>query len=377
MAEESKYVYDEESVKAIIEWAQTAQLPQKVMLSEAEHIFDTSLYVNANICDIKQHYSDAFYNPAIDRLCRQYFREHPECRAINDFSFGGRKVEQKPKQVSQPSAIGYIPPHYVEKSKSVHSNFFRFISSLLTSYYGSKAKEVLKRLLEGYRLGATRDGAVIFWQIDSNNKVRTGKVIQYNPEDGHRIKGGQTSAVNWIHSILKKQQVLPQEWQLSQYLFGEHLLGGNPGKVAVLVESEKSAVIGSAIFPGYVWLATGGKSQLREEKLRVLTGRTVLLFPDADGYAEWKQRAGSMNFCKAIVSDIIEKNATPKQKADHIDIADWIICQIREGKLMCTADHLVEAEKILQRMMEKNPLLQKTDRRFRPCIGRCNSNRQR
>ncbi|MCB6666094.1 hypothetical protein LI167_22515, partial [Phocaeicola dorei] len=40
-------------------------------------------------------------------------------------------------------------------------------------------------------------------------------------------------------------------------------------------------------------------------------------------------------------------------------IADWIIYQIREGKLMCTADHLVEAEKILQRMMEKNPLLQK------------------
>lgn len=51
MAEESKYAYDEESVKVIIEWAQTAQLPKKVMLSEAEHIFDTSLYVNANICD--------------------------------------------------------------------------------------------------------------------------------------------------------------------------------------------------------------------------------------------------------------------------------------------------------------------------------------
>lgn len=38
MAQESKYVYDEESVKAIIEWAQTAQLPKEVMLSEAEHI---------------------------------------------------------------------------------------------------------------------------------------------------------------------------------------------------------------------------------------------------------------------------------------------------------------------------------------------------
>ena len=82
--------------------------------------------------------------------------------------------------------------------------------------------------MEDYRLGATRDGAVIFWQIDRENKVRTGKVMQYNPEDG------QTSAVNWIHSILKRQRVLAEEWQLSQCLFGEHLLNVYPDKVAVL-----------------------------------------------------------------------------------------------------------------------------------------------
>ena len=62
---------------------------------------------------------------------------------------------------------------------------------------------------------------------------------------------------------------------------------------------------------------------------------------------------------QGIVSDIIERNATPEQKADHIDIADWIIYQIQECKLMCTANHLVEAERILQRMIEKNPVLQK------------------
>ena len=32
--------------------------------------YDTSLYVRANINDIKQHYLDAFYNPAIIRLYR-------------------------------------------------------------------------------------------------------------------------------------------------------------------------------------------------------------------------------------------------------------------------------------------------------------------
>ena len=294
---------------------------------------------------------------------KQYFQDYPECRTSNAFSFDGQEREVKskstPTKPPKPTAIGYIPIHYVEKSKSVQSNFFRFLSTLLGNYYGSKSQEVLNRLLGEYRLGATREGAVIFWQIDKNGKVRTGKVMQYNPEDGHRIKAEQGAAINWIHSILKKQKVLPEDWQLSQCLFGEHLLSLYPDKVVVLVESEKSAIIGSAIFPNYVWLATGGKSQMKEEKISVLSGRTVLLFPDADGYTEWKQRAESMTYCKAIVSDLIEKHATPKQKADHIDIADWIIFQIQEGKLMSTANHLVEAEKILQRMIKKNPVLQK------------------
>lgn len=107
---------------------------------------------------------------------------------------------------------------------------------------------------------------------------------------------------------------MPEEWLLSQCLFGEHLLSLYPDKVVVLVESEKSAIIGSAIFPNYVWLATGGKSQMKEDKLRVLSGRTVLLFPDADGYTEWKQRAESMTYCKAIVSDLLENTLLPSRK---------------------------------------------------------------
>lgn len=66
----ANYNYEEESVKTLINWAETAQLPQEVTLSAAEHITDTSIYVRANINDIKQHYPDAFYNAAINRLYR-------------------------------------------------------------------------------------------------------------------------------------------------------------------------------------------------------------------------------------------------------------------------------------------------------------------
>lgn len=66
----ANYHYDEESVKAIIKWAETAELPQEVILSEAEHIIDTKAYVRANIYDINQHYPDPFFHPAINRLYR-------------------------------------------------------------------------------------------------------------------------------------------------------------------------------------------------------------------------------------------------------------------------------------------------------------------
>lgn len=60
----------EDAVLAIMDWAKSAKLPKEVTLSEAEHIYDTAMFVNANINDIKAHYPDAFYNPAIDRLYR-------------------------------------------------------------------------------------------------------------------------------------------------------------------------------------------------------------------------------------------------------------------------------------------------------------------
>ena len=53
-----EYNYEEESVNALIKWAESAQLPKEVVLSEAEHITDTSIYVRANINDIKQHYKE-------------------------------------------------------------------------------------------------------------------------------------------------------------------------------------------------------------------------------------------------------------------------------------------------------------------------------
>ena len=75
---------------------------------------------------------------------------------------------------------GEVPFSYVQKSASYKSNFIRFLCEFLTV-------DQIKLAGEYYALGATKTKEVIFWQIDINGKVRTGKIMQYNPTTGRRL----------------------------------------------------------------------------------------------------------------------------------------------------------------------------------------------
>lgn len=264
-------------------------------------------------------------------------------------------VQQKPIQKPQ-REIGYIPFQYVEKSASYNSSFVYFLCGLFDRY--SLESPTIERLMQDYALGATKDGSIIYWQIDTKGKVRTGKVMKYDPNTGHRVKDG--GGINWIHAIMKKQGLLPDDYHLVQCLFGEHLLKIYPTKVVALVESEKSALIASAVYPDYIWLATGGKSQLSIDKLKVLQGRTVVMFPDVDGFEYWSNKAKEVEAigCKVVVSDLLEKNATDEDRANKIDIADWLIRCLSESTVTEVKTAITETEKILQAMIEANPALQ-------------------
>ena len=114
--------------------------------------------------------------------------------------------------------------------------------------------------------------------------------------------------------------MLPKNWTLTQCLFGEHLLAKHPDAKVALVESEKTAVIAAGILPKYIWLATGGKFQFNA-RLSVLKGRTIIAFPDVDGYDLWRRKAAEMRELQITVSDLLERVATPEDKKNHIDIA--------------------------------------------------------
>ncbi len=213
-----------------------------------------------------------------------------------------------------------FPFEVVERSvrPEIVSSFTEFLLHLFDDV-------TVVKLVTEYQLGVTRAGDVIFFQIDIEGRCRTGKIMKYDPETGHRVKDERTKGrINWAHSLMKHSGALPEDWELTQCLFGEHLLSRHPDKPVALVESEKTAVICSAMMPEYVWLATGGKSQFNE-RLNVLQGRDIVAFPDVDGYEAWVQKAAALPCLNIKVSDILQKNATEDERKQHIDIADWLI----------------------------------------------------
>lgn len=223
-----------------------------------------------------------------------------------------------PKQDARP--ICTIPMTLVRKTVRLcpQSDFITFLLTLFDA-------ETVRHLADEYYIGVTRSSDTIFYQIDLKGQCRTGKVMKYDPSTGHRIKDLEAKVpITWIHSILKQQNLLPKEWDLTQCLFGEHLLSKYPDKPVALVEAEKTAIICSALMPQCVWVAVGGKTQLGD-KVEILRGRTVIAFPDTDGYDKWAQKCAERPHLNIQVSDYLQRTATEQDKAMGADIADILI----------------------------------------------------
>ena len=187
------------------------------------------------------------------------------------------------------------------KSRSDRNNLAQW---LCTQFPEEQVAEVLAR----YRTGSTRDGRIIYWQIDEYGQVRAGKVMAYDL-DGHRKKDGKGN-VCWVHSM-KIDGIRFDEMLAPQCLFGEHLaplLSPQGGKTAMpeysplgeiegaaIVESEKTALIMSLVCPDKVWLATGGKANFKEQMLWPLLGHEVAVYPDADALHDWAVRIAQLN----------------------------------------------------------------------------------
>ena len=108
-----EYKFDEQSVKELMEWAQTAQLPQELELSKAERIFDVKLCIESDLSCIRplsRCFLQSGYNSSLSYQGRAWRRNEVRgclssfAKVRNPLDFCG-KILQKMWNISSYSTI--------------------------------------------------------------------------------------------------------------------------------------------------------------------------------------------------------------------------------------------------------------------------------
>lgn len=247
----------------------------------------------------------------------EYFNDHPQ-EKNNLFDKNFHPIPSVKPVIVEPS---FIDENIMLASRKCfnQNNLYIFLSNR----FGEKEA---MRLFDLYKVGTSKywEGSTVFWQIDKQGNIRAGKIFLYKKKNGHRVKEGGTK-INWVHTIMKFS-----DYHLKQCLFGEHLLFLYSMMPVGVVESEKTALIAAHYMPDFVWVATGGKNGcFNQNTMQVLKDREVLLVPDLQATAQWEEKAHLLKgICKSVkVCQILEKAATPKQREEGLDLADFFLSE--------------------------------------------------
>jgi Domain of unknown function (DUF6371) len=253
---------------------------------------------------------------------KEFFADNPQNKPKHNkrkvrkhYGFASRKTESTEiKATIAKKTPDYIPYELFKRTLGNYdqNSFVHFLRILFPDNL-----EAVQSTLKRYFIGTYED-YICFPYIDKQNRVCKAKLIRYDHATGKRLKG------DFHTSSLSAKLGLGRNYK--QTFFGEHLLR-NSDKPVAIVESEKSALIGSICLPEYEWLAIGSKQSLKVEKIARLPRRDIILYPDADGFELWQEIA--LKACQkglaVNVSNLIEKNATSAQKAEGFDLADYLI----------------------------------------------------
>ena len=216
--------------------------------------------------------------------------------------------------------ISFIDNKTVQASLSGY-NINGLYQFLITHY----PEKDVKSTFDKYKVGTSKKwgGSTIFWQIDYNQKIRSGKVIKYNKRTGKRIKHPRP-LITWAHCILALKPFV-----LEQVIFGEHLLFKIDDKAPIcIVESEKTAIVCDIMHSDFIWLATGASNQFKKDNLKRLRNREVIIFPDTDMHYEWSEKAKlftkELNMKIHVSNLVLNFSITFDQKGGY-DLADILM----------------------------------------------------
>ena len=242
---------------------------------------------------------------------RDYFADNPDQKTKP----AKKRRRTKPKP---PPPVDYIPERHQlatlpPRRAYADNQFITWLASLI-------GEEQAHAAAGRYQLGTEKNGGCIFWQIDRQGRIRTGKIRNYDTAKGKGLN------VDWIHSRLAKKT--GEAFNMQQVYFGSHLLGleANKGKTVAIVEGEKTAVLMSAIWPDYVWVSTGSCANFGIDckvNFSHLKGFNAIVFPDTGKYKQWQEKADRARYLgfNISVDDFIERQASTLGKnADLVDL---------------------------------------------------------
>lgn len=264
----------------------------------------------------------------------------------------GLKVYKSTKELfkSKPFLLpnSVFIPHEVFKQTLRGYEQNQFLQNMLYKVDFPFEASDLEKIISLYYLGTVRkgyrSGATTFPYIDIWGRVRAIQVKQFD-------KTNHTVSTDFIHSIIEKYHTKrsePLPFWLEEYkkqakyvscLFGEHLLYRYPLAPIALVEAPKTAVCCTLYYglpdeaENLIWLAVYNKNSFTLDKLSVLQGRDVYVFPDLskDGstFQEWQQKARNVEKqlpgTKFIFYNLLEQCAPYELKEMGADIADVLI----------------------------------------------------
>lgn len=189
----------------------------------------------------------------------------------------------------------------------------------------------MRHAADRYRLGKSRSGKCIYWMYDEMMQLR----------DGHL--GDQ-----WVMQLLKaRQPELLKDLQTDHCLFGQHLLTlrdevnekmrnehsairHQPSDISI-VESERTAVILSELFPEATWMAYVYAVNMTPDLMEPLQGHKVTIFPRTDvtldtylSFLEFADGVRRLYDIDIAVDNTLEQYASPSQKERGIDLLDFL-----------------------------------------------------
>lgn len=155
--------------------------------------------------------------------------------------------------------------------------------------------EAATKVWDDYLLANFWHGGVIFPYI-YDNEIKSGKIMFYK-DNLHRDKERRTF---WLHNYgkdgyklnevscqgnksvgLYAPQFVDSENFITGFpLFGNHLIEQDRDRIICLVESEKTAIICSIVFPEYNWVALGALTWWGKYRFINFNHTYWLLFPD-------------------------------------------------------------------------------------------------